>query len=270
VDTGLLHIIIQYCNDPRPARAAEYDVCLRRNLANPWVKRVHNLAEPQTLVPAEFSDHPKYFYHSLGHWMKYQDAFDYANEHLPGQFVCLCNLDIFLDSQGTDWELASRMLDGPLALCLSRWEWLGDGTVQKDPDLAKRAMSTTQDAWMFQPPVNIPDCDFEIGLLGCDNAIAERIKRGGLQPINAPNMFRIFHIDTARGKTFANQKEIHLQEAVGRPMNRRPGTRGQWLVPDIAQITSLDQLAAMLKLNELQRYAAICDMLNRHYGLYGG
>ena len=39
-----IHLIVQYCNDPRPARAAEYDECFRRNLANPHVVAVHNLA----------------------------------------------------------------------------------------------------------------------------------------------------------------------------------------------------------------------------------
>jgi hypothetical protein len=199
--------------------------------------------------------------------LTYQDAFKYANEHLSGQFVSLCNLDIFLDSKGTDWQLASGMLDNEIALCLARWEWLGDGKIQKDPGLAKRAMATSQDAWMFRPPVNIPDCDFEIGLIGCDNAVAERIKRSGLQPINAPNIFRIFHIDAARGKTFANHAEIHRSEAPRRPPNRLPWSQGQWLLPDISELTSLDLLAAAIKLDEGQKYAVICEMFNGHYGI---
>ena len=44
-----VHLIIQYCNDPRPPRQAEYDECVRRNLDNPHVAVVHNLVEPGTL-----------------------------------------------------------------------------------------------------------------------------------------------------------------------------------------------------------------------------
>ena len=37
-----IHMIIQYCNDPRPQRQAEFDECLRRNLAHPVIVAIKN------------------------------------------------------------------------------------------------------------------------------------------------------------------------------------------------------------------------------------
>jgi hypothetical protein len=258
----LIHVIVQYRNDRLSARAAEYDECVRRNLANPWVRRVHNLCEPGTVMLEEFRNHPKYTEKNLDHWLTYRDAFDYANAHLLGEMVCLCNLDIFLDAEKTDWQIASNMISQKMVLCLARWEWNG-GAPSLDPGFIVKAMANTQDAWFFRAPVNVPDCEFEIGMLGCDNAIAERIKRAGFFPINAPQTFHIFHVDKVRGKTSANHIDVHRQETAIRPPNRHPERSGQWLVPDYDQIKSLDEVAKALNLNPLQKYAAICELLNK-------
>jgi len=116
-----IHLIIQYCNDPRPGRQAEYDECLRRNLACPAIVAVHNLVEPQTTVPEEFRGHPKMHEQRLDRWMTYQDAFAHANERLPGEVVAVTNLDIFLDPT-SDWSDLGFLSNG-VVLCLSRFEW---------------------------------------------------------------------------------------------------------------------------------------------------
>src|SRR5438045_8787731 len=111
-----VHLLLQYANDPRPARAGEFDECVRRNLANPWIAGVHNLLEAGTVVPGEFHDHPKYREHRLERWITFRDAFDYANANLAGQTVCLANLDIMLDEQ-SNWELAGQWAARNIVLC---------------------------------------------------------------------------------------------------------------------------------------------------------
>jgi hypothetical protein len=259
MNTGI-HLIIQYCNDPRPARAAEYDECLRRNLANPAIAAVHNLVEAQTVVPEEFRSHPRYKEHPLGRWMTYKDAFDFANASLAGQPVCIANLDIFLD-QASNWQEAMQAIQSQFVFCLSRVEWDSDGRTFLDPVLSQLAYAQTQDAWLFQAPFEVPNCDFEIGTLGCDNAIAHRIKMTGRVPVNAGSRFRIFHYDRARGKVAANARDIHGAERKARP-RRKPEEEGQYLLPDIDKIKSLDQLFATLKVNDIQKYRAICEALN--------
>jgi hypothetical protein len=256
-----LHVIVQYCNDPRPARQAEYDACVRRNLSNPYVKAVHNLVEPQTIVPDDFRSHEKYRHHDLPRWMRYGDAFSYANEKLPGEIVCLCNLDIALDPN-SNWHDAAATARNNIVLCLSRTELNADGTTFEDPMLKQMAFANTQDAWLWLAPLDVPDADFELGTMGCDNAIAHRIKQAGHIPINLGSQFRVLHLDRARGKDYANAYEVHAADLANRP-SPHAEDHGHYLLPDFHRLKSLDEVVRALNLDEVQRYTLICDLLSR-------
>ena len=255
-----IHLIIQYCNDPRPARQAEYDECLRRNLANPHIAAVHDLLETQTNLPEEFRDHPKHRLTVIGRWMTYRDAFEYANTRLPGETVAIANADIFLDPN-SPWDQASAALESGIVLCQSRTEFAPGRPPFKDPEFDQMFYANSQDAWIFRAPLEVPECDFEIGELGCDNAIADRIRRTGKIPVNLADRFVIFHYDQARGKTFANQKQVHQGERADRPQ-RHPEQHGQYLVPNMDQAKSIDQMLTALGVSDLNRYQVYCDVLS--------
>jgi hypothetical protein len=254
---------MQYFNDPRPERMAEYDECVRRNLANPHVKAVHNLVEPGVSVPNAFTRHPRYVEQRVDRWLTYQTAFDYANATLPDEIVALINLDIFLDPD-SDWSRAETMLrSGPVVFCLARTEYNEDGSIFKDAGFADLAFATTQDAWLFKTPITVANCDFEIGTLGCDNAIADRLVRSGHVPINAPNHFKIFHYDRVRGKTSYTTISTHVAEGGTARHTRHPEREGQYLVPDYDAFQSVDKVLELLKVPELGRYAVICDVFTK-------
>jgi hypothetical protein len=262
-----LHLVIHYCNHRLPERQAEYNYCVLRNLNNPQIKKVHDLVDPQTKVPAEIRQHPKYVQSPLpGEWVSYKDLLQFINRELPGEVVCIANLDIFLDDSKTDWAEAAKIVKAGVVLCLSRTEFKIDGTTMTDPTILRWGCSSSQDAWIFHAPLDVPDCDFDLGTLGCDNAIAERIHRTGRMPLNAPRRFPIFHFDQARGKTMSNRKEIHAAERGGRE-NKYPEDIGQYLVPDIDQVKSVDQLLESVKATEIQKYSVICQVLNQFVGL---
>jgi hypothetical protein len=256
-----IHLIVQYCPHPLPARVAEYDECLRRNLANPHVAAVHNLIEPQTTVPAEFKSHPKYREHALPRWMTYKDAFDYANANLAGEICCLCNLDIFLDPT-CSWDETRSIINQGWVLCQSRIEFDPKGAPYKDVLFNQCAFANSQDAWLFVPPLNVNNCEFEIGILGCDNAIAHRLVHSGKQPVNLADRFRIFHYDKARGKNSLNQAEVHISEAPRRP-KKNPEREGYYLVPNFDQVRSVDAVFQMMQLSDVQRYQAVCALMSK-------
>jgi hypothetical protein len=258
-----IHVVIQYCNDPKPARAAEYDDCVRRNLANPYVKKVHNLVEPHTAVPEEFKADPKYVQSALPHWLRYSDVFAYANQHLAGEVVCACNLDIALDADNTNWDDAAAAVRGNIVLCLGRLELADDGTIFQDPALSLFASANSQDAWVFLAPFDVPDSDFEIGTMGCDNAIAHRIKQAGRIPINAGSQFRILHYDRTRGQVVSQRSPAQSARTFAACPAPHAERAGQFLLPDINRLKSVDAILNTLKLNDLQRYTVICEVLNR-------
>jgi hypothetical protein len=111
----------------------------------------------------------------------------------------------------------------------------------------------TQDAWLFKAPINITpnaslnvncdmSCDFEIGYLGCDNAIADRLVKYGYKLINQPETYKIFHYDIAKGKTSINFMDKHKHETnenKEKPKNKYPERLGSYLVPNYDQILSM-------------------------------
>lgn len=259
----MLSVLLQYCNDPRPDRMAEYDECVRRNLANPHVKAVHNLVEPGVSVPAEFTGHPRYVEHRVPAWLTYRAAFDYANATLPDEIVALINLDIFLDP-ASDWARAEAMLRGSSTVfCQGRTEYAVDGSTYRDPAFASLAFANAQDAWIFKTPISVPNCDFEIGTLGCDNAIADRLVRAGHVPVNAGNHFKIFHYDRVREKTGRTTVATHIAERGAGRHTRHPEREGQYLVPDYDAFQSVDKVLELFKAPELARYSVICDVFTK-------
>jgi hypothetical protein len=260
---SFLHLVCKYCNHRLPARQAEYDFCVRRNLNNPYLKKLHNLLDPSIVVPEDIRNHPKYAQATFaGSWLSYKDAFAYANKNLAGEIVCISNLDIFLDDAGTKWEDVIGFANASIVLSLARTEYDGAGGSYKDPLLASQAFYNSQDAWIFLAPFEVPDCDFDIGTLGCDNAIAERIRRTGRIPVNSPNRFKILHFDRARGKTHANQREAHAAQRQGKS-DKYPEEQGYLFLPDIDQIKSMDELLNVLQVSELERYVLICQTLSK-------
>ena len=115
-----------------------------------------------------------------------------------------------------------------------------------DDKFAKIMHSHTQDAWLFKTPICIHshiNYDFELGFLGCDNAIADRLVKSGYKLINQPITYKIFHYDTAKGKTSANFIAKHTSETKekkDKPKNKYPERIGSYLVPNYDQLLGSD------------------------------
>ena len=115
-----------------------------------------------------------------------------------------------------------------------------------DSNFAKMYHANTQDAWLFKTPLDCNDknidYNFELGFLGCDNAIAERFMKSGYKVINQPLTYKIFHYDIAKGKTSTNFLEKHTKETkeklskLIKPKNKYPERKGSYLVPNYDQM----------------------------------
>jgi len=254
---GNIHLIVQYYNDSNPERQAELDFCVQANLENPHVINLHNLTEPSTIVPEWLSSHSKYVECRVDNWLTYKTAIDYANDNLPNQNVALTNLDIFF-SPNSKWNEMKQFVDNNVVLCLSRFEYDGEGSAKKDEQLQRLAFANCQDTWVWKSPIKVNDCDFMMGRLGCDNAIADRFKNSGYFPLNSPNQFATLHYDLCRGKTFENQLKMQ------KPNPERPEEKGYYLVPDVDSVPSCDHVMEQLGLGPLHKYQVICDVMSRY------
>ena len=240
------------------------DYCVRRNLANRHVDRIHSLAAHDTPIPDDIRSHRKFTPVCLDRRLTFRDAFDHANRNLAGRMVGICNLDVFLD-EASDWASAEHLVRGrAIVLCQSRTEFSITGDTHLDPTFASLAFANAQDAWFFVAPLELPAIEFELGTLGCDNALAERIKRAGAIPVNMASRYRILHYDVCRGKQGGNTNEIHRQEALSRgtTYSQYPERDGCYLTPDIDMIPSVDDLLRTLAVDEIRRYQIVSDIVS--------
>lgn len=259
-----LNLILQYCNSVNPERQKEYDFCLLQNLHNPHIAKIFNLKERLTVVPDVIRNHPKYAEHPVSHWLTYETAFKFANEVIGSDaFCCLCNLDIFLDIN-TDWAKALDFIEkaNKVVFCLSRHEFDGTNKATLDQSFVPFALANTQDAWLFKTPLEVKNCNFELGLLGCDNAIADRINKSGYIPFNSPLEYKIFHYDLCR-KVAGPQERYQSQTS--RVRNKYPEREGQLLLPAYGYFQSVDQLLDAVKATPLQKYAIICEIFSNFF-----
>jgi glycosyltransferase involved in cell wall biosynthesis len=281
---GKIHVIAQYFTDTNEDRQAEYDFCVQANLADANVVAMHFLQEPGVPVSSFISDNPKSKVTQVAGRLTYKMALDYANEHLVGETVALLNLDIFLDPNN-DWKSAMSLFEMGIVLCLSRHEFNGIDTSTKDPQLQALAYANAQDCWVFKAPIWVKECEFKMGMLGCDNAIAHRLKMSGYICVNSPNEFKIHHFDVCRGKRGQNFLSHHI------PNPEQPEERGFYLLPDYSALNritirrkskdpytgeekevdspviSIDDLVEKMGLGQIHRYRIVCDIMSNYIKL---
>lgn len=275
--TPFINIITQYCNHKDRNRQNEFDICVLQNLNNKYIENVYLLNEPNIITPKSISEHPKCVIVPVDRWLTYKMAFDFSYNRLLGKVCILCNLDIFIDPN-TNWKtIESTILDTNIMFCLSRYEFDGISTAYKDPNLDKLAYCNAQDAWVFKGEFNITlvnDCDFEIGLSGCDNAIADRLYKSGYVLVNSPNTYKIFHFDICRQKDGNNYVEFHRKEDILKTKNSHPEKIGYRLLPDIDKFKTLASAQEFLgitgdipddlkDLQEIEKYTIICNMFTK-------
>tara|TARA_B110000483_G_scaffold27595_1_gene33378 strand:+ start:1359 stop:2174 length:816 start_codon:yes stop_codon:yes gene_type:complete len=255
-----IFVLVQYYNDKSKERQSEIDYCLTQNLNNIHVKKLINFCENGVNIPDFFLNHHKFINIPCSSRLTFKMAIDYANENLKGKFCCLCNSDIFLD-ESSNWGTIPSFVTDKTVLALSRYEFGGTQKHYKDPALDHLAHANTQDAWIFKPPLFLSNHNFCLGSIGCDNAIADRIHKADVIPINNCNRFKVIHYDLCRKKTIGNYTEFHKQNDT-QGINVRPELQGYRLLPDIDRFTKIDDVCEFFAMSTNEKYSVICDIFN--------
>ena len=254
----MLNVIAQYYNDSNPDRQAEIDACFQRNLDCPWVTKLHNLVESYTVVPEWLELHPKYVERRIEGRLTYAHAIDYGNQDLIGQSVCLMNADTFVDAESPWFQI--RELSTNVILCQTRHELRESGELQMEPDYLHTWGRNTQDAWVWKSPIVVPNVDFELGRLGCDNAIAHRFKSAGYVTVNRGSQLKVGHIDACRGKSAAGTCTFHASREKTKPY--RPASEGWAFVPDLHLAPKLETLLESIELSPLHNYMMASELIS--------
>lgn len=259
----MLTLVIQFHRERMLPRLNEFLFCLLNNLGNPNVKNVLNLyEESDDFLPDIVRRHPKYKASKIGCWLKFSDVFNFCNKHLQGEICALANLDIMLEKKV--WDLS--IITDKTVLALSRHEYdVETESAVLDENFSKILHAHTQDVWIFKAPILVNDCEFEMGLLGCDNAIAHRLVNSGYKVYNIPETYKVFHVDKVKGKNSQNFIKVHQDTTKAKIANKHPEKEGHYLLPNFDKVSgmSLDSIASAFNLTSFEKYELVCDLFTR-------
>ena len=186
-------------------RQHEFLTCIERNTNNPAIAEVHVFVEQDIDRAQLVTDwpqlaSPKVRVNITGRRLTYRDLFAYANREAPGRRVVIANADIFFDhtlSRLNDYDLTGCLI------CLSRCDVRSDGSWQLFE------FESSQDAWIFDSPIPEFECDFPLGVLGCDNRLAWEAATAGLTLSNPSRSVRAHHLHVTGIRRYTEEQRLH-------------------------------------------------------------
>lgn len=158
-------------------RISELKECLRRNIENDFIKKIHLFIECDIEKYGIYSD--KLIYHNINKRPTFSDLFYFQENN---RITIVANSDISFDN--SIGKLNNINMDGKL-IALSRWELTGKLVV--DPH-------GSQDCWIFTAPCKPMPLNFYFGAPGCDNHMVFIAKSAGYNVINPCNDIKITHV----------------------------------------------------------------------------
>lgn len=186
-----VHLIQQYYIPDDTTRQEEVSQCLRVNLENDSIHKIHMLTEGASYP--ELMASRKIVHKNIGKRLTYLDAFQYINTFSEECLVIISNADICFDSSLVCLQTMDFM-EGKACQALLRWEYATKVLFGPRPD--------SQDSWIFHHrPGNpiIPDryiqyLNFELGRPGCDNKLIWCLQLMSFHIFNEPKRIQSWHV----------------------------------------------------------------------------
>lgn len=171
-----INLFVQYYKCGNEERQKELDACSRVNHQKKHFHKIFSLTERLT----------------------YKELFKLTQEY-DDCINVIANSDIFFD----ETILYARFMGENDCYALSRWDYLESGVAvlfdRKD----------SQDVWIFNGAAKIiKNCDFQLGVPGCDNRIAYEIKQAGYNVLNPSKTIHAIHLHNSQLRTYDNKDRI--------------------------------------------------------------
>lgn len=200
----MIVLITSYFSSPSPARQQEIDQCLRMNYNNTLIDKIFLLNDRHYNLDF-LEDNDKYdkIYELVDDSMFaknrliFREVFNFVNEFcMKGDICIVSNSDIYFDytlEQLLDFSFENTFL------ALSRYD-----------DFELKIGSDSQDTWIFSHPLklNIHDCDFTLGVPGCDNALAYIAVKSGYNVINPCLSIKTHHLHASGIRTYHSNDRV--------------------------------------------------------------
>ncbi|CAN5354886.1 hypothetical protein BH09BAC1_BH09BAC1_24330 [soil metagenome] len=185
-------LITNWYHEPDEARRAELIYCLNRNLEHRYIGCIWLLVEGKPEVPK----HPKIRVRHFAYRPLFKDMITLANEQ--PDIVALANTDIYFDE-----TLAMAQFIKPHeCYALTRWD------VDMRNALRFYGKKCSQDAWIFQPPLDITGGNYTAGKPGCDNKLAWEMAESGRRVTNPSKTIKSCHLHLTNLRRYSRAEAV--------------------------------------------------------------
>lgn len=206
------HLLIDYYISFNKDRKAELDTCYLDNIKNPSFDKIHVFTNDE--VP-QLND--KVIINPYEKRLTYREYFEYAKANIPeGDTVVLSNSDMYFDATITkapEYDLDKHVLTLTRWASQDHYNPTDDGHAVVDGKfILYKIDDRSQDVWVFKNPLkNLEkaNCDFTLGVLGCDNKIAYAFAEMGYIPLN-PSIDIITYHNHATGNATRHYERVWL------------------------------------------------------------
>jgi hypothetical protein len=247
-------------------RQNEIDLCLIKNNNNKYINEIHLLVEE--LYELSFlSNTTKIKQIVINKRLSYQDAFEYYNINLSNQICILSNADVYYDDSLNILKYVN--FNFKTVLCLTRYEDNSENELKLlcglEYDYSKNNMVKcikqfkpsiwTQDCWIWKDnQINIKNCDFHLGIPGCDNHIVYLFTSNNYNIYNPSKLICSNHIDILRNKNteYGIEKGNYINDN-----NRIKNTNEYYYLKNISDITDSYTNMSKTLLNYVDLYKII-------------
>jgi hypothetical protein len=198
-----VNIFSSFYEEKNYRRKEELNFCLEKNIKNPNIDKIYLFVENGAKYIKKTE---KEIIININKRVTYKNFFEVINK-LTGEddINIIVNSDIFFKSN--DINLIKNNLTHEKCFALCRYEYLNEST-----DTFYNKIDS-QDSWCFKGHIkfNNMECDFNLGMLGCDNRIAHEISNSGYIITNPSKDIKSYHVHNSRVRYYERIDEQIIQ-----------------------------------------------------------
>lgn len=194
-----MNLLIEYFVPESKERHTEYITCLKHNLKNEFITKIHIFIDGEDNLPDDI-DLDKIVINRTEKRNTYHDFFEYSNK--LSDTCILSNGDIIFDDS---LQFLHKENTKDKFIALSRWDILPNGNIRHYD------IPYSQDVWIYNPGVNIKNCMFNMGRLGCDNRISFLAMKSGLIVTNPSKKIITRHLHLSKYRTGSSDPSKIIQ-----------------------------------------------------------
>lgn len=210
-----MNLLIEYFKSPNPSRDQEYIFCIKQNISNPLIEKIHVFISDESILD-EKSD--KLNIVKLDNRPTFYDLMEYCNLNLEGQKCIISNTDIFFDQtlshlenfnfdnkfiSLTRWDIFQQNSEWFVRFYHSPWKSQTNfgGTIDSNQVIYTSEFS--QDSWIFSTPIKLDvRTKFLMGKPGCDNRISQVLFESGYEISNPSKLIKSYHYHQTNYRTY--------------------------------------------------------------------